>query len=149
MSRIRVSVLVNAAPEVVWSQIEDIGSHVDWMADAVAIRFHADQRSGVGTSFECDTRFGPFKLTDQMEITEWRPGGEMGVRHSGIVSGSGRFTLRGAPGGGTRFTWDERLTFPWWMGGPLGALVAKPVMAGVWRRNLRRLRTRVEAGTGA
>ena len=51
----------------------------------------------------------------------------MGVRHVGLVTGSGVMTLepigRGDGSGftGTRFAWTERLTFPWWMGGPLGA----------------------------
>ena len=44
------------------------------MLDAVAIRFQNDQHRGVGTIFDCDTRVGPFKLVDRMEITEWEVG---------------------------------------------------------------------------
>ena len=36
----------------------------------------------------------------------------MGVRHTGVVTGTGRFTLRKARDGRTRFQWKERLTFP-------------------------------------
>ena len=43
------------------------------MADAVAIRFETEQTRGVGTKFLCDTKVGPIRLTDQMEITEWQP----------------------------------------------------------------------------
>ena len=53
-----------------------------------------------------------------MEITEWRPGRAMGVRHVGLVTGTGRFTLRKARGGRTRFTWTERLRFPLLPGRP-------------------------------
>ena len=72
-----------------------------------------------------------------MEITEWRTGRSMGVRHTGLVTGTGRFTLRrvdarGAPA--TRFTWSERLRFPWWLGGPVGGVVGGRVMKVVWRR---------------
>ena len=67
--------------------------HVDWMHDAVAIRFTGEQTRGVGTRFLCDTRVGPITLVDRMEITEWEPAAVMGVRHTGIVTGSGRFTL--------------------------------------------------------
>jgi len=81
-----------------------------------------------------------------MTVTEWEPGRAIGIDHRGIVTGSGRFTLRRRPGDRTRFTWNERLTFPWWMGGPVGALAAKPVLRAIWRRNLRRLKTIVEAG---
>ena len=45
----------------------------------------------------------------------------------------------------TRFTWNERLRFPWWLGGAVGARLAKPVLRAIWRRNLRRLKAIVEA----
>src|SRR3546814_19741659 len=86
--------MLAAPPDAVWRDLEDLATHSEWMADAVAIRFLTDQRSGVGTTFECDTKVGPIRLTDVMEITEWRPGKAMGVRHTGIVPGTGRFTLK-------------------------------------------------------
>src|SRR6476660_1480730 len=93
------------------------------MLDAEAIRFTSRRTSGKGTTFDCDTRIGPFRLTDRMEITEWRRNKVMGVTHHGLVTGTGRFTLRRWRHGRTRFAWEERLTFPWWMGGPVGGLV--------------------------
>ncbi len=142
MARVQVRTLLDAPPEVVWHDLEDIGSHVQWMQDAVAIRFVSNQTSGVGTRFDCDTKVGPFRLTDNMEITEWSPPKAMGVRHTGLVTGTGVFTLDKASGDRTLFQWRERLHFPLWMGGPLGALVAKPVLSWVWRRNLRNLQAR-------
>ena len=129
-----------------WSAIKDVGSHVEWMHDAVAIRFTSSRRSGVGATFDCDTRVGPLRLTDRMEITEWRPGRAMGIRHVGVVTGEGRFLLRRRLRGGTRFVWEERLVFPWWMGGPVGALFGGQVLRLVWRRNLRNLKRLVEGG---
>jgi hypothetical protein len=116
------------------------------MADAEAIRFTSAGRSGVGTTFACDTRIGPFSLVDRMEVTEWTEGRLIGVRHTGLVTGVGRFTLRrpALRRRATRFTWEEELTFPWWMGGPVGALAGGVVLRLVWRRNLRRLRARFE-----
>ncbi|WP_348240314.1 SRPBCC family protein, partial [Salmonella enterica] len=64
MADIRVSIVLGAPPEAVWSDLEDVAAHVEWMADAVAIRFLGDQRRGVGTRFECDTRVGPITVTD-------------------------------------------------------------------------------------
>ena len=139
-----MSTRIDAPPRQVWKAIEDIGSHVSWMEDAVAIRFTSGRRAGVGTTFDCDTRVGPFSLLDRMEVTEWRPGRSMGITHVGLVTGSGRFTLRRARRGGTRFTWSERLTFPWWLGGPVGSTVASPVLRRIWRRNLANLKRRVE-----
>ncbi len=140
--KLRVSTVLDAPPEVVWAYVEDIDSHVQWMHDAVRIRFLTERRSGVGTRYECDTKVGPLQTTDVMEITEWSPRRAMGVRHSGLVTGTGRFTLKKVRGGRTRFTWDERLTFPLRRGGPIAARAAKPILTRVWRRNLRELAAR-------
>jgi uncharacterized protein YndB with AHSA1/START domain len=144
VSAIRVSTVIDASPAEVWRVVEDIGGHVDWMHDAVAIRFTSGRRSGVGTTFDCDTRIGPFGLTDRMEITKWRPRRAMGVRHVGVVTGSGVFTLKRASQGRTRFTWKERLRFPWWLGGPLGGIVGGEILRLVWKRNLAQLKRLVE-----
>ena len=146
MTRIRVGADYDATPEAVWGVLEPIESHVDWMADAEVIRFVTDQTRGVGTRFECVTAVGPIRLTDRMEITEWEPGRSMGVRHDGLVTGLGRFTVEPLDGGRrTRFTWEEDLHFPWWLGGRLGARVGgQAVMGRIWRGNLERLRELVE-----
>jgi hypothetical protein len=143
---LQVSVQIEASPDDVWAAVEDIAGHTRWMLDARAIRFLTAQRQGVGTAFECDTVVRPLTLVDRMEITEWRPGRSMGVRHTGVVSGEGRFTMRrsGLRRNRTRFTWTERLRFPWWLGGPVGAIAAKPVLTAVWRRSLRNLKELVE-----
>ena len=148
MSRIRVSTVIDAPPRRVWAAVRDIPSHVAWMEDAVAIRLTSKGRQGKGTTFDCDTKVGPFRLVDRMEVTEWSEGKAMGIRHVGLVRGSGRFTVRRARRGRTRFTWEERLRFPWWMGGPAGALLASPVLRHIWRRNLSNLKRLVEADWG-
>ena len=147
MPGIRVATEIDATPERVWEVVEPVERHVDWMHDAVAIRFTTDQTRGTGTTFLCDTKVGPFTLVDRMEITEWEPAKVMGVRHVGVVTGTGRFTLEAIDlGRRTRFVWEEQLVFPWWMGGPVGALIGgRIVLAAIWRRNLRNLRRIVEA----
>lgn len=145
MARIRVSTVIDATPKEVWASIEDVGTHTEWMADAVAIRFLTDRTSGVGTRFECDTKVGPLRLTDVMEITEWKPRKAMGVRHVGLVVGEGVFTLKRARRGRTRFQWSEQLVFPWWMGGPVGGVVGGRILRRIWKANLRELKARVEA----
>jgi hypothetical protein len=144
VARIRVSIIIDRPPAVVWRYVEDIASHVEWMADAEAIRFTSPSTSGVGTTFDCDTKIGPLRLTDRMEITEWVPNANMGVSHVGTVTGDGRFQLREVGNGRTEFIWEETLTFPRWMGGAVGARAGSPVMTRLWRRNLERLKQRVE-----
>lgn len=151
MGKVDVSVEIDATTDAVWTAVEPIEAHVDWMHDAVAIRFLTHQRRGEGTRFECDTKIGPFALVDLMEITEWVPGVAMGVRHSGIVTGSGRFTLTPIDlGRRTRFAWTEELRFPWYFAGRLGAAVAgRTLLRAVWVRNLRELKRLVEAHHGS
>ena len=145
MSRISVAVTINAPVQRVWAIVEPVERHVDWMADAVAIRFKTSQTRGTGTEFFCDTKVGPIKLVDEMTITSWEPNACMGVKHTGMVTGTGEFTLKPAGANGTLFTWTEELRFPWWLGGPIGAFVGgKIVMAAIWRRNLKALKNLVE-----
>jgi hypothetical protein len=145
---VTVSTVVDEPRPAVWAELERIEDHIEWMLDATAIRFVGDRRRGLGTTFECDTRVGPIRLTDVMEITGWEPGSRMSVTHRGLIGGSGDFTLSDGPGPATTITWVERLRFPWWLGATAGALVARPILAALWRGNLGRLRTRVEAAAG-
>jgi hypothetical protein len=146
---VAVTIVVPRPRSAVWAELERIEDHAEWMRDALSIRFVGERRRGVGTRFECDTKVGPIRLTDLMEITGWEAGSTMAVRHSGVVTGSGRFLLEDGPGTDTTVSWEEQLTFPWWMGASLGAMVAKPLLAAIWRGNLRRLRARIETVAGA
>ena len=145
MTRIAVAVVIDAPPNVVWATVERVEDHATWMTDAAGIRFEDDRRRGVGTRMIVDTRVGPLRLSDRMEITEWVDEVAMGVRHRGLVTGRGRFTLEAVGRSATRFAWTETLRFPWWMGGPVGGAIGGRVLAAIWRKNLRNLKTLVEA----
>ena len=144
MSRIRVETELAAPPHLVWADVRHIASHVEWMHDAVEITFTGDRTEGTGTTFECLTKVGPLKLIDRMEITSWVESAEMGVRHDGLVTGEGAFTLTASGSERTTFVWDETLRFPWWMGGPVGGFVGAIVLKQIWKRNLELLRRRFE-----
>jgi Polyketide cyclase / dehydrase and lipid transport len=144
VTRIAVGIDIDAPPERVWRVIERLEDYVGWMHDATAVRFLTGQIRGVGTGMAVVTKVGPLRLTDQMTITEWDEPRTMGVAHTGVVTGTGRFTLRPCPPTATRFEWEENLRFPLWLGGRIGATVAKPVLAAIWRRNLRDLKHLVE-----
>src|SRR5256885_17169804 len=98
------------------------------MEDAVAIRFTSSEQAGVGTTFECDTRVGPFSLTDLMEVTEWDERKRMGIRHVGLVTGSGRFTLRRARGGRPPLPSGQKPPPPPREGGPPGCALGAPAL---------------------
>ena len=126
-----------ADPARVWDDLEDISSHVEWMADAASIEFLGTTVRGVGTRFVCITKVGPIRLRDTMTVTEWAPKELMAIDHEGLVRGHGRFCLDPLPGGHTRFTWTESLRVPWWMAGRLAEIVARPVLRRIWAANLR------------
>ena len=142
--KIHLCTTIGASVERVWRTVEDISTHTDWMADAESITFVSEQRSGVGTEFDCLTRVGPLSTVDRMRITEWEPEAVMGIEHRGLVTGSGRFTLRASGAGLTEFCWDEDLHFPIWMGGAIGERGGRPVLMRIWRANLARLRALAE-----
>ncbi len=145
VARIRVETTIDAPPEAVWAAIDDVRTHPRWMEDAVAVRVTSSTSAGVGTTFDCDTKVGPFRLTDKMAITRWDDAVAMGVRHVGLVAGEGEFVLTALGNDRTRFTWTEELRFPLWMGGRLGAGAGAPVLRHIWRRNLANLKALVES----
>lgn len=136
MIAIRTSVGLNAPIDVVWADLADLPSHVEWMRDAEAISVVGVGPPGVGETILADTRVGPIRVRDRMEITEWRPGAAIAVRHTGMVTGEGRFALEEIDGQQTRLTWDEHLRFPFLLGGLVGERIAAPILRALFRANL-------------
>lgn len=143
MAPIVVSVDIGAPLAVVWEALSDLKSHERWMGDVESIGFSGNVTSGPGAVMEVATRVGPFRLTDRMTVTVWEPPHRIGVEHQGLVTGTGLFEVA-AIAGATRLTWSEVLRFPPYLGGQLTALIASPVLAAIWRRNLARLKRLLE-----
>ena len=148
---IRVTIDLPAPPNEVWDYLRDVTRHSEWRLDAAKVEVTSTILEGPGLTFDCLTSVGPFRLRDRIEVLEWEPGHLMAVQHSGVVNGFGQFTLL-SNAGGTRFCWEESIRLPWHFGGKLGERVAKPILVGIWKRNLRGLRRRIierqDAGLG-
>lgn len=142
---VRVSTDIPAPRQVVWDDIARIDTHQEWMTDADRIEFLTPERSGPGTEIAVLTRVGPFRTTDHMTFTEWQPPFTMAVEHRGLFTGFGRFSLDEIAPGTTRFTWEEVIRFPWYLGGGIAAMIAQPILRRIWRKNLERLRERLSA----
>jgi hypothetical protein len=138
MARIAVSRDMALPRRVVWPAIADLGSHAEWMRDARSIVFQGEQRRGVGTRMEVETVVGPLRTVDVMEVVGWDEGHFVEVEHRGLVKGRGVLSVSES-GDQTRVSWAEELAFPWWLGGAVTAWLARPVLAAMWRGNLRRL----------
>ncbi len=102
------------------------------------MEFVTEQRRGKGTVAEVETRVGPLRTLDRIEVTGWIEGESIAVEHTGAVKGRGSFTVAQV-GEGTLVELIEELSFPWWLGGRAGAWVAKPILGRIWRSNLMRL----------
>lgn len=139
---IELTAWFEAPPDQVWAELADLGSHVEWMADAMAIHFLTEETTGVGAQMRVPTRIGPFRANDLMTVVEWDEGRVIAVEHIGAVSGVGRFEILPV-GTGTELRWSEKLRFPRWLGGPVGAWLAGPILRRIWRGNLRRLGERL------
>lgn len=124
--------------DAVWEALGDLESHALWMREVVAIDFETERRRGPGTSMLVKTRIGPFRTLDRIEVTGWREGESIDVEHTGLIKGVGTLSI-GPREEKTVVAWDEDLFFPWWLGGPVTAWLARPVLASIWRGNLRRL----------
>lgn len=143
MDPITVSIDLAAPLDHVWAVLADLEGQQEWMGDIESLTFATDQRVGAGTVMLVATRVGPLRLTDRMEVTAWEPPTKMTVSHLGLVKGTGEFQLA-AIGGATRLTWTEDLHFPWRLGGFVGTLTSRPILATIWRHNLKRLKRLVE-----
>lgn len=139
--KISVSQLIHAPIGEVWDDIQQLENHAEWMADAESIEFIGDRRRGEGTIMRVSTRLGPLRTADVIRVVSWDPPHRIAVVHEGLVTGSGEFHLV-PEAGNTRFSWEEELAFPWYLGGNLTTLAARPLLRWVWRRNLGRLAER-------
>ena len=126
---------------MVWSELSDLANHDSWMKDAASVEFLGTKRSGIGTRMRVPTRVGPFQTDDILEVTGWVEGESISVDHEGLVSGTGQFSLAGD--NPTVVVWEENLRFPWWIGGPVAAVFARPILRAIWAGNLRRFAARI------
>ena len=140
---IDLTVVFDAPLERVWAELSDLASHPEWMSDAGSVEFLTESRHGVGTLMRASTEVGPIRLADTMRVIEWEDLQRITVEHVGPVTGSGSFQIRPIVEG-TELRWVETLIFPWWLGGPMGAALARPILSRIWRGSLEKLRVRVE-----
>ena len=132
-------------PEVVWDLITEWENQGDWMLEASRFRVLSDRREGVGVRAEAVITIGGITTKDEVEVVGWEPPRRLAIEHRGWVSGRGELRLTPVGNDATYVRWREELQPPWGVAGAVGLSAFKPLMARVFRRDLRVLSGLVRA----
>ncbi len=142
-------------PEVLWDLLTDWEHQDDWMLEASDFVVVSERREGVGVEAEATIRIGGIKTRDRVRIAEWDPPRRLGIEHLGWVKGRGVIELTPLAGNRTHVFWREELLPPLGVLGAVGMTAFKPLMARIFRRDLKvlvglaRAAARGGAGGGA
>ena len=108
----------------------------------LSIEFPTGQTAGLGTQMVVVSRLGPLRARDILLVSAWEEPARLAVEHRGRIKGWGEFRLEEGHGA-TMVTWNEKLEFPWFLGGALTSVAARPFLVRVFRRNLASLRKEI------
>src|SRR5210317_1403540 len=93
MSQIKISRQIPQPPDRIWAALADLESHSRWMKDAEQVVITSEESRGVGTTMEVETRVGPFRTNDVMEVVAWEEHQYIEVVHRGLIEGHGRLEV--------------------------------------------------------
>lgn len=140
---IRTVVTIDAPIEDVWAILADIERQPEWMHDLKEVRLTTPPPIGAGTRGVGRVRAFGISVTDPVVVTAFEPPTHFGIRHDGMVSGTGDIRLESNAGAVTVVTWDETLhtrLLP-----HLGSRVLATVFRPIFVADLHRLALLVEA----
>jgi hypothetical protein len=124
-------------PDAIWELITDWEHQDDWMLEASDFVVVSDAREGVGVEAEATIRIGGIQTRDRVRVAEWDPPRRLGIEHLGWVTGRGVIELTPVAGRRTHVWWREELNPPLGALGAIGMTAFKPLMARIFRRDLR------------
>jgi hypothetical protein len=150
MSRLEVTVLVNATPEQIWPIIADFEGQKRWMVDLRKLDIAGEVKEGVGAKVNVTSElFGLPLVKDVMLVDYWQPPRIYSVIHMGQFSGTGYFELKQA-GDATELTWVEEFRAPLGLLGELGfKLIVGPHMRRVFTRSMTNVKRLAEAAAAS
>jgi uncharacterized protein YndB with AHSA1/START domain len=126
-----------APPVVAWELLTDWEHLGEWMLEASDFAVISEQREGVGVEAEATISIGGFRSRDKVRVSRWEKERCVAIEHLGWVRGLGEMFLTPTEDGGTFLLWREKLWPPLGGIGAVGLALMKPVMHGIFRRDVR------------
>lgn len=97
----------------------------------------SEQREGVGVTARATVSIGGITTTDDVVVTQWEPLKRLGIAHEGWVSGEAEMRLTPLSPTVTHIFWQELLYPPLGILGAVGMTFFKPLMARIFKRDLK------------
>lgn len=143
--RLNESVVVSAAPTVVWDYLQDLDNYLDFMSGITRWDAEGEQSTGLGARRRMLIKVGSAEVGGLIEIVEWDPPNDLAWSSVTGVDQRGRLRLREAGTASTRV--ELRYAYGVAGGGLTGWIsehVAAPGIARHLRLSLQQLKRRVE-----
>ena len=136
---IRISIDVPTPIDTTWELLAAIDRQPEWMHEMKRVEMLTPPPVGVGSRGRATVRIFGIGTTDEVVITRYEPPRAFGIDHIGRFAGEGLIELTAIDHQRTRVDWMEYLRPP--IFGTLGAFMQRPLLAAVFRSDLRTLRT--------
>lgn len=135
---------LNGPPDLAWRLLTDWERQSDWMLEMSDVVVTSAHREGIGVEAEATVRVGGISTRDVVRVDVWEPNVHLGIVHAGWVSGRGDIHLTEMEDGRTWMDWREQLVPPLGPLGALGLMAFRPLLARIFRRDLRVLQRMVQ-----
>ena len=144
--RVEESIFVDAGADRVWEVISDLPAYAKWMAGVTRWEPEGRKRKGGGARYLMRLQVGSAQVGSLIEVVEWDPPGDLAWTSVTGLDQRGRWRLRERRGQGTQVSLRLSYQSP---GGILALAadrVSSPMVRGLLRETLQRLKRNVEGG---
>lgn len=131
--------------DIVWELITDWEHQDDWMLEASDFVVTSQEREGEGVTAEASITIAGITTRDEVRVVVWKPARHLAIEHLGWVSGRGDLMLTALGASRTQLYWREELRPGAGALGAAGMTLLKPLMARIFKRDLRVLAGLVRA----
>ncbi len=144
---INLTIEIAAPRSAVWAYASDIARQPEWMHEMKRVEMLTPPPVRPGSRGRATVRIFGISTTDDVVITEFDPPGTFAIRHEGRFVGEGLLRFTAIDESRTRIDWMEYLRPPLFAN--IGGFVQRPILAAIFRSDLRHLKRILEGGLTA